>query len=613
MDSLSPGLPPLYTGMPPDGDDIPPGATLTAHFLYHFAAKMDLKMEIFSIGDLSKTVGKILTDMSSLYDVGRRKKSAGLLLVDRTLDLLTPCCHGDSLVDRMFLSLPRRKRTLPVTHVKGPETSLKHGPRMCRRAPLDVRIPFAEILTEDGGKTDKFRLGERIEVFLSGWNSGNSTSQNFGKSGESNRDQNLQSPIFVPELLSGCFVSSENFRGTPYMEAILDRKTKDGTVLIKKWLQETMRKESVVVNGKLRPGFPTKLELESMIKALAKSQTCLLRNKGVLQLAAAATVAIEELNSTRWDAFLSAEKILRASAEDTSQGLAAQIVDLINKSVLLVKSESSKGVLSFQDALLLTVTGYMLAGENFPTSGSDGPFSWQEEHFMKEAITYAILENPVDGKLKFLHGLIEELQMNRDRIKSKGTKEMGSSEIKDDDFDDQWESWGDEDADINTTSEEVYDDMQLKLELRDRVDSLFKMLHKLSGTKKRNLLLKETLNSENILNGDQYANKGVLYKLLARILNKHDLPHLEYHSSTMGRLFKSGFGRFGLGQAKPSLADQNVILVFVIGGINGLEVREAQEALSDSGRPDIELIVGGTTFLTPDDMFDLLLGDSAYV
>lgn len=38
--SLSPGLPPLYTGLPPDGDDVPPGATLTAHFLYHFAAKV---------------------------------------------------------------------------------------------------------------------------------------------------------------------------------------------------------------------------------------------------------------------------------------------------------------------------------------------------------------------------------------------------------------------------------------------------------------------------------------------------------------------------------------------------------------------------------------------
>jgi hypothetical protein len=39
-DSLSPGLPPLSTGLPSDGDDFPPGATLTAHFLYHLVAKV---------------------------------------------------------------------------------------------------------------------------------------------------------------------------------------------------------------------------------------------------------------------------------------------------------------------------------------------------------------------------------------------------------------------------------------------------------------------------------------------------------------------------------------------------------------------------------------------
>lgn len=42
-------------------------------------------------------------------------------------------------------------------------------------------------------------------------------------------------------------------------------------------------------------------------------------------------------------------------------------------------------------------------------------------------------------------------------------------------------------------------------------------------------------------------------------------------------------------------------------------MREAHEALSESGRPDIELLVGGTTLLTPDDMLDLLLGESSYV
>lgn len=620
-DSLSPGLPPLSTGLPSDGDDVPPGATLTAHFLYHLAAKMELKMEIFSIGDLSKTVGKILTDMSSLYDVGRRRRSAGLLLIDRTLDLLTPCCHGDSLVDRMFSSLPHKERATSSTQTKGSQTQLKHGPSKLQRTPLDVQIPLQKILSEEDCKIDNFRLLESIEAFLCAWDSTNSASQIVDLTNLSNK-VNDKSPLHSEiELFSGSFVSTENFRGTPYLEAIMDRRTKDGGILVKKWLQETLRRENITVNVKSRPGYVTKSELQPMIKALANSQPSLMRNKGIIQLAAATLVALDESHCATWDAFISAEKILTASAGDTTQSLAAQIGDLVNKSALVGshgqkngKTEPPHGVLSFQDALLLTITGYILAGENFPTSGSDGPFSWQEEHLLKEAIVDAILENPSIAKLEFLHGLREDLEANLNRMRSEKTKEVSSNQLEIDDFDDdQWASWGDEDADNYNNKEQVYGDMQLKLELRDRVDNLFKFLHKLSSLKRRNLPLRDgTLSLESNFSGDPYTSKGLLHKLLTRVLGKYDVPGLEYHSSTVGRLFKSGFGRFGLGQAKPGLADQNVILVFVIGGINGLEVREAQEALSESGRPEIELLLGGTTFLTPHDMLDLLMGDSSY-
>lgn len=40
---------------------------------------------------------------------------------------------------------------------------------------------------------------------------------------------------------------------------------------------------------------------------------------------------------------------------------------------------------------------------------------------------------------------------------------------------------------------------------------------------------------------------------------------------------------------------------------------EVQEALLESGRLDIEVVLGGTTFLTPTNMLDLLLGDSSYI
>ncbi|XP_050210425.1 sec1 family domain-containing protein MIP3 [Mercurialis annua] len=614
-DSLSLGLPPISSGAPPDGDDVPAGALLTAHFLYHLATKMDMKMEIFSLGDLSKTVGKIMTDMSSLYDVGRRKRSAGLLLIDRTLDLFTPCCHGDSLVDRIFSALPRRERTTNFSHVKGSQTLRKLGSSSVLRASLDVQIPLANILTETASEINSSPVLESIEAFLSGWDTTNSPPQLVDLLNIRNKVRDENSAVSKIQPLNGSLVSTETFRGTPYMEALFDRKTKDGAVLVRKWLQETLRRENITINVKSRPGFVTVSELNAMTEALAKSQSSLIRNKGIIQLAAAVIVALEESRSSRWDAFISAEKILSASAGDTSQSLAAQIGDLIYKSTLAASNgqnnKTQQALLSFEDALFLMVAGYILAGENFPTSGSGGPFSWEEEHSLKEAVMDAILENASVSRLKFLHSVTAELEANFNKKKSKETTEASPDKFDIDDFDDdQWGKWGEEEEDDNddkNKKEHQYDDMQLRLELRDKVDSLFKFFHKLSTLKMRNKPLRD---------GASYmdsSDKGLLYKILRRVLDRSDVPGLDYHSSAVGRLFKSGFGRFGLGQAKPSLADQNVIMVFIIGGINGIEVREAWEAVSESGRPDIELIVGGTTLLTPDDMLDLLMGNSSYL
>lgn len=519
---------------------------------------MDLKLEIFSLGDLSKTVGKIMTDMSSLYDVGRRKRPAGLLLIDRTLDLLTPCCHGDSLIDRMFSSLPRKKRTSSSMHMRSTQAQTKLGPARVERSPIDVQIPLADILKKENINS---QLSEKIEAFLLGWDAYNSSSQIVDLVDLSSKLQNKMSLSSEIQLSKGSFLSTEHFHGTPYMEAIMDRKTKDGAVLVKKWLQETVRRESLSINVRTRPGSATKSELLPMVRALAESQSSLIRNKGIIQLAAATLEALDESHSARWDAFVSAEKMLHVSAGDTSQSLAAQICDLINKSCLVGSSmnksregKPSQGLLSLKDAILLMVTGYILAGENFPTSGSGGPFSWQEEHFLKEAIVDAILENPSVANLKFLHGLAEELEANITRSKSEETKEASSDKLDIDDFDDdQWGKWGDEEADDNDNKEQVYDDMQLKLELRDRVDNLFKFLHKISKLQSNIPLREGSLGLESNFTGDLYMSKGLLYKLLTKIMGKHDVPGLEYHSSTVGRLFKTGFGRFGLGQVSFNL------------------------------------------------------------
>lgn len=503
---------------------------------------MDLKLEIFSLGDLSKNVGKLLTDMSSLYDVGRRKRSAGLLLIDRTLDLLTPCCHGDSLVDRMFSSLPRRLPASSLNQTKGSQSQLKSGPIKVERAPLSVQIPLEKFIIEEDTEGN-LQLWENIEAFLDGWNTfkSDAPSEDFMKLRKKLNDESC-SQLNESKLLHGSFVSTDNFRGAPYLEALLDRMTKDGAMLIKKWLQECLRQENITSNLKMRPGFASKLELQSLLRALAKRQSSLVKNKGIIQLAAATVHALDESQSAKWDAFNSAEKILHVNAADTSQSLASQISDLINKTVLEASQgkNKSQGLFMLEDALLLTVIGYILAGENFPTSGSGGPFSWQEEHFMKEAIVDAILENPKVSRLKIFQGLSEDLEGTSKNIKANNKKE----DLDEDD----WDSWGDEDTEKETSKEEEYGGMQLKLELRDRVDNLFRFLHKLSSMKGNSALREGMSALESRRNDDPSSTKGLLYKILTNVLDHIEIPGMEHHSSTVGRLFKSGFGRFGLGQ-----------------------------------------------------------------
>ncbi|KAJ0973285.1 hypothetical protein J5N97_021244 [Dioscorea zingiberensis] len=611
-DALSPGLPSICSGLSSDGEDIPPGATLTAHFLYHLAAKMDLKLEIFSLGDLSKTIGKMLTDMSSLYDVGRRnKKSAGLLLVDRTLDLLTPCCHGDSIVDRVFSSLPRRKTIASILAARTSQVPHKSSAR-AERPPLDVRIPFETIFSEEPAISNP-QLHENIKAFWSGWNSHEvEGSADLVEHTEKVQNNPLDNEI---SFLSGSFLS-ETIGGN-YMEELLVRKSKDGAMLIKKLILEALERENVTINTKGRLSLVKDLELHGLVKKLAMNELSLIRNRWIVQLTLASEIALSEPHGSHWDAFLSAERILNINSLDTSHSLSSQIRDLINTSVLVRSYDvnntmgASQGLLSFQDALLLSMIGYILAGENFPTSGSISPFSWEEEHSLKEAVVDAILENPACVKLRFLHGLEKELEANSRKVESEKHDGAAADSTLLEDFDDQWGSWDDEDTDQN--NDQAFGDMQFKLELRDRVDNLFKFFHKLSSLKQRHSTFKEGLiPSESNYLGDTNSRKGLLYKLLNTLLAKYDVPGLQYHSSAVGRFLKSGFGRFGLGQAKPLLGDQNAIIIFVVGGISSAEIADVMEAVSESSRPDVEFIIGGTTLLTPDNMTELLLGSSSY-
>lgn len=72
--------------------------------------------------------------------------------------------------------------------------------------------------------------------------------------------------------------------------------------------------------------------------------------------------------------------------------------------------------------------------------------------------------------------------------------------------------------------------------------------------------------------------------------------------SALKGLLNMGLGRLGLpASTRPRLANYDVVLVFVVGGISLSEVRQVKQRLEDHlMRPRPHIIVGGTSLLTPD-------------
>lgn len=93
-----------------------------------------------------------------------------------------------------------------------------------------------------------------------------------------------------------------------------------------------------------------------------------------------------------------------------------------------------------------------------------------------------------------------------------------------------------------------------------------------------------------------------------RVLGKQNISGLYHATASIRSLLKSGLGRFGL-QKQPHPADNAVVILFVVGGISMLELREIQQAVDNQisqGGKLPQLLTGGTALLHPTDFFQNL-------
>lgn len=97
------------------------------------------------------------------------------------------------------------------------------------------------------------------------------------------------------------------------------------------------------------------------------------------------------------------------------------------------------------------------------------------------------------------------------------------------------------------------------------------------------------------------SQNPLLRQLVAAILDpdKPDLPDVEYRSSGLRDKLKSGFGLFR-GVTKPRPSDNPLVILFIVGGVTCTEVKQIHD-LVNQYRSDIQLVVGSTRLVTPED------------
>ncbi|XP_070581895.1 sec1 family domain-containing protein 2-like isoform X2 [Ptychodera flava] len=131
--------------------------------------------------------------------------------------------------------------------------------------------------------------------------------------------------------------------------------------------------------------------------------------------------------------------------------------------------------------------------------------------------------------------------------------------------------------------------------------AIFEFYNKLKGLNDSRSPLRQF---RSILESQSYQSeyKPILKQIVDEIFNpnKPDLVDIEYKSSGLKDLLKSGFGLF-MTVSKPRPNDHPLLVLFIVGGVTCSEVRQIKEAVA-AHKTNIQVVVGSTSILKPTDI-----------
>jgi len=264
------------------GDEarVPDGVTLHAHALFDLARQLDVRFRLFAVGPAARATARLLARLQAAPRLGllsqTLREGAALVVVDRTLDLVSPNLHGDSLVDAALVKL--RPAAPP-------------DPDFC---PLDAGIP-----TDQGG-------------------GGGAGSEGCSKPGG----------VELPAgSLGEC--PQDGPEGA-LLEALVESRTKKAALALRKSLKEVVAARKLAApKTKGRLGTVSAAEVGALGDTLSGDGE--LQHRHLLRLARLGAAALDREAAAQWSAAAKAEKMGMVSAADGLAGVKAHLLEALGE------------------------------------------------------------------------------------------------------------------------------------------------------------------------------------------------------------------------------------------------------------------------------------------
>ncbi|DBA83451.1 TPA: hypothetical protein ACH3X2_006387 [Trebouxia sp. C0005] len=417
-------------------------------------------------------------------------------------------------------------------------------------------------------------------------------------------------PTEGPPGLRGSVLGSGQAR--EWLQFLLGRQPKDALLYLRKWLKEAAKKENVQPKNarcKLTDKAAIAEEVKGWADALMTKPDVMLRHRGIIQLACAAVHASTGESFANWAALESQEQQLLQHALDGTEGLANAVIDIFRG---LSRKPTTHQEL--QDALLLMCMAYCLAAnhaqaqqEHAPSHG-DSPWFSDQESAIQEALIHALLhvDHSSLTQLTWLEDLPHRIQQHQLR-----QQQLSPADSDYQEGEERQEGWDEEDLQDHGSS--LYRErQQLKAALQQTSERMLVQLRSAAALQARVQDRMQKSGEAHEEAGGEAEKLPLLRHVTRQVLKRQTIPGLHHATASLRGLFKSGLGRFGL-QKQPHPADHSVVILFVVGGVSMLELREVHlevDSQQGLGGKLPHILAGGTVLLRPRDLYHNLCNDT---